>query len=123
MPFAKGSDKLPANVGGLDIVVELMQAEKGTTVGVYAYADDVTLEQRKNEKERDYKKRLEDARRRIGLKRSQAIVAYLRSKGIAANRLRADYDPKVTGLVTIKVLAKKAEKATAQTSSKPSKKK
>lgn len=123
VPFAKGSDKLPSNVGGLDIIVELLEAEKGTTVGIYAYADDVTLEQRKNEKERDYKKRLEDARRRIGLKRSQAIAAYLRSKGIAASRLKPDYDPKVTGLVTIKVLSKKAEKPTAQRTGKQSKKK
>lgn len=114
VPFAKGSDKLPSNVGGLDVVVELLQAEKGTTVGIYAYADDVTLEKRKNEKDRDFKKREEDARRRIGLNRSKAIVNYLRSKGIAANRLRAEYDPKVTGLVTVKVLSKKADKAAAK---------
>ncbi len=115
VPFAKGSDKMPSNVGGLDIVIELLQAEKGTTVGIYAYADDVKLEQRKNEKDRDFKKREEDARRRIGLNRSKAIVNYLRSKGIAASRLRAEYDPKVTGLVTIKVLAKKVDKPTAKT--------
>lgn len=114
VPFAKGSDKMPSNVGGLDIVIELLQAEKGTTVGIYAYADDVKLEQRKNEKDRDFKKREEDARRRIGLNRSKAIVNYLKSKGIAASRLRAEYDPKVTGLVTIKVLAKKVDKPTAK---------
>ncbi|MFN3344381.1 MAG: hypothetical protein ACK412_01895 [Chloroherpetonaceae bacterium] len=116
VPFAKGSDKMPSNVGGLDLVIELLQAEKGTTVGIYAYADDVKLEQRKNEKDRDFKKREEDARRRIGLNRSKAIVNYLKSKGIAASRLRAEYDPKVTGLVTIKVLAKKVDKPTAKTS-------
>lgn len=124
VPFAKGSDKLPSNTGELDLVVELLQAEKGTTVGIYAYADDVTLEKRKNEKDSDFKKRLDAARQRIGLSRSRAIVGYLKSKGIAANRLRAEYDPKVTGLVTIKVLSKKADKsATAAVSSKQKKNK
>jgi outer membrane protein OmpA-like peptidoglycan-associated protein len=117
LPFAKGSDKLPSNTGGLDIVVELLQAEKGTTVGIYAYADDVTLEKRKNEKDSDFKKRLDAARQRIGLSRSRAIVGYLKSKGIAASRLRAEYDPKVTGLVTVKVLSKKADKSATATAS------